>query len=148
VDSDPDAPHASERDLLDIDGLVRYQIDVDRSIEAPGVLCAMAVAGVDACTGRWIAILLDSRGRFSGAQARTGIAELAETLPALASERHENLDVVAIEILIGLPDAGYRRADLKVRESLGARRSSLFQLRLARPWRRQTSRAPTGSTAT
>jgi len=86
----------------------------------------VAVAGVDACAGRWVAVVLDGAGHFVGAELRAGIAELADALAALAGEHRDSLDVLGIDIPIGLPTAGYRAADLAVRSDLGRRRSSLF----------------------
>lgn len=90
------------------------------------MLPRVAVAGVDACAGRWVAIVLDDEGHFAGAELRAGIADLAQALAALVGEQRGSLDVLAVDIPIGLPDAGYRAADLAVRKVIDVRRSSLF----------------------
>jgi predicted RNase H-like nuclease len=77
------------------------------------------VLGVDACRGGWIGIVLDG-GEPQPYVAPT-IRELAERAAADGP-----LQVVAIDIPIGLADAGRRRADQLAREALGRRWPSLF----------------------
>jgi predicted RNase H-like nuclease len=77
----------------------------------------MTVAGVDACKGGWIAVLLHDSGRAVGIIGAT-LADLAEQ----ATEA----EVFAVDIPIGLPIAGRRRADLEARKLLGPRRNSVF----------------------
>ena len=77
------------------------------------------ILGVDACKTGWVGVVLE-RGEASAYFGPT-IAELisiAEATKALA--------VVAIDIPIGLADAGRRQADVKAREAVGPRRSSVF----------------------
>lgn len=78
----------------------------------------MAYVGVDGCQKGWIAVILSGdrpcRAVF--------VSELAE----LATAVGEDIDGVAVDIPIGVPTAGRRRADLLVREQLGPRRSSVF----------------------
>jgi predicted RNase H-like nuclease len=72
------------------------------------------VLGVDGCPGGWVGALVDERGLTW----HTGsFAELLR-LP---------VDVVAVDIPIGLPTGGERRAaDVEARAELGAQRSSVF----------------------
>jgi predicted RNase H-like nuclease len=77
------------------------------------------VLGVDACRTGWAGIAL------SGGQARAyfapGIRELADRAAADGP-----LLVIAIDIPIGLPDAGRRSADVLARKELKGRWPSLF----------------------
>jgi predicted RNase H-like nuclease len=77
------------------------------------------VLGVDACRTGWAGIAL------SGGQARAyfapGIQELADRAAADGP-----LLVIAIDIPVGLPDAGRRSADVLARKELKARWPSLF----------------------
>jgi len=86
----------------------------------------VAVAGVDVWSGRWVAVLLAADGSFRSAGTAVGIAELVSGLQTGCTEFGETLDVVAIDIPIGLPEFGARAADLWARAVLGVRRSSLF----------------------
>ncbi len=77
------------------------------------------VLGVDACRTGWAGIAL------SGGQARAyfapGIQELADRAAAGGP-----LLVIAIDIPVGLPDAGRRSADVLARKELKGRWPSLF----------------------
>jgi len=77
------------------------------------------VLGVDACRSGWIGIAL-SRGE-ARAYFAPGIQDLADRAAADGP-----LLVIAIDIPIGLADAGRRRADQLAREALGRRWPSLF----------------------
>lgn len=77
----------------------------------------MAVLGVDATARGWVGVRLDDRGGVTVTAAPT-IAELAGAIG--------DIDLVAIDIPIGLPVAGPRAADLAARKFVGARRSSVF----------------------
>lgn len=70
--------------------------------------------GVDGCRGGWLAAVTDDAGtRWHWT------ADVAELLA-------EPADAIAIDIPIGLPDAGTRACDVEARRRLGARRSSVF----------------------
>lgn len=75
------------------------------------------VRGVDGCKGGWLAV---SRDLETG-KVTAGVFETAEALfadgPAV---------VTAIDIPIGLPDAGSRLCDQEARRLLGARAGSVF----------------------
>ena len=74
----------------------------------------MAVLGVDGCPGGWVAARVDE----AGLTWHTG--DFAALLRLDAT-------VVAVDIPIGLPPDGRRRAaDLEAREALGPQRSSVF----------------------
>jgi predicted RNase H-like nuclease len=94
----------------------------------------MSVVGVDGCKGGWIAIALDDNTHARG--------YLIERLPRLLDVIPDAV-AVGIDIPIGLPSAGWRRADAEARQLLGARRSSVFP---APP--RQAITAPTHAEAT
>jgi predicted RNase H-like nuclease len=90
----------------------------------------MRVAGVDGCKAGWIVLIREPDGRI-----RSVIAANA-TVIAMIDPRPE---VVAIDIPIGLPDAGARDCDRAARVRLGARGSSVFPAPLrpmlaARDW--------------
>src|SRR5690606_24689312 len=77
------------------------------------------VLGVDACGAGWIGI----------SPGDTGVAAyVAADLEALVARADSDgrVSVVAVDIPIGLPDRGRRRADILARARLGPRRSSLF----------------------
>ncbi len=78
------------------------------------------VLGVDACKNGWVGVLLGPDGRAAVYVGRT-IAELLE----LVRESTEPA-VVAIDIPIGLPDAGGRLADAEARRELVGRGSTIF----------------------
>lgn len=75
------------------------------------------MAGVDACRGGWIAIVVES-GRFTDSLLRPTFASL---LDGLHGATH-----VGVDIPIGLPEEGVRAADVAAREFIGPRRSSVF----------------------
>lgn len=77
----------------------------------------MAHVGVDACPVGWVAIRW-SPGSAPRAVVVSRLDELGEVVADAVS--------VAIDIPIGLPEAGLRAADLEARRFLGARRSSVF----------------------
>ena len=74
------------------------------------------VLGVDACKKGWVGFSSDSRGYFG-----TTIRELIT-----AADADGELDVIAIDIPIGLPTAGPRQADLLARQLVGKRAASVF----------------------
>jgi predicted RNase H-like nuclease len=77
------------------------------------------VLGVDACKRGWIGIVREEE-RTSAVFGRT-IVELVA-----AAESASEFEVVAIDIPIGLPDAGRRQADLQARARVGPRWQSVF----------------------
>jgi len=78
-----------------------------------------AVMGVDGCTHGWVGIVLTS-GRVEALYAPT-IGELEAAARGLGE-----IAVLAIDIPIGLPDAGVRQADVMSRRQVGPRSSSVF----------------------
>jgi predicted RNase H-like nuclease len=74
------------------------------------------VLGVDACKKGWVGISSDRRGYFG----RT----ILELVTAAAEDGA--VDVVAIDIPIGLPTRGPRLADVLARKLVGRRASSVF----------------------
>jgi predicted RNase H-like nuclease len=77
----------------------------------------MAVLGVDACKAGWVGIRLDD-----AAAPAAFCASTIEDLVALAGP----LDVVGIDIPIGLPPEGVRQAEALARALVGRRSSSVF----------------------
>ena len=78
------------------------------------------VLGVDACAVGWVGVLIGPEGRPSVhvAKSISGLLDLVRETAAPA--------VVAIDIPIGLPDAGGRRADAEARKELVGKGSSIF----------------------
>jgi predicted RNase H-like nuclease len=77
------------------------------------------VLGVDACKTGWVGITLEGR------ETRGHLASNIEELVGQAAAEGP-LDAVAIDIPIGLPDKGCRKADELARAAIGPRRSSVF----------------------
>ncbi|MFE3447679.1 DUF429 domain-containing protein [Nonomuraea sp. NPDC059194] len=78
------------------------------------------VLGVDGCKQGWIGIAV-AAGQFAHAYFATQIDELVR-LAAMDGE----LEVVAVDMPIGLPDRGRRQADVLARRAVGARWPSVF----------------------
>lgn len=74
------------------------------------------VIGVDACKKGWVGITSDQRGYFG-----ESIRQLIQ-----AAQEEGVVEVVAIDIPIGLPTSGQRQADLLARKVIGRRASSVF----------------------
>lgn len=77
----------------------------------------MEVLGIDVWRGRWLAASL-GHGRRPGFSVWSSLAECVAA--------HREAVAVAVDIPIGMPDEGRRRADEAARSALGPRRSSLF----------------------
>ncbi|WP_454041614.1 DUF429 domain-containing protein [Cellulosimicrobium sp. Marseille-Q8652] len=77
------------------------------------------VLGVDACRAGWVGVVLH------GDDVTAHVAASIDVLVESASG-HGQLDAVAVDMPIGLPDAGRRRADVLAREEIGRLRSSVF----------------------
>ncbi len=89
--------------------------------DPPPVLAPDApVLGVDACPGGWVGVVIDTDRRTSVFTATT-----ITSLVALVRETYD-VSVVAVDIPIGLPDSGGRRADAEARRELVGKSSSLF----------------------
>lgn len=81
------------------------------------MLPAMVAVGVDACRDGWVAVCLEA-----GAPPR-GV--LGSTLDEVAAEV-PHAEGFGVDIPIGLPSGGRRRADVEARALIGPRRSSVF----------------------
>jgi len=77
----------------------------------------MDVVGVDGARGGWVAVRLTD-GRFAEALFFEKFSNLAQA--------YSQAIVIAVDIPIGLPDRGRRKADEQARCILGDRRSSVF----------------------
>lgn len=77
----------------------------------------MSVVGIDACRGGWIAVVL----RPSSAPAGVYAGTLDQIVDEVA-----DAEAFGIDIPIGLPTGGRRRADTEARSFLGPRRASVF----------------------
>ena len=79
------------------------------------------VLGVDACKGGWVGALLVPGAPRPRVVVAATIAELVETVRAEVA-----VQVVGIDIPIGLPDSSVRQADALARRELKGRASSVF----------------------
>ncbi|NKQ55808.1 DUF429 domain-containing protein [Amycolatopsis sp. K13G38] len=75
------------------------------------------VLGADACRAGWVGVTLDDVRAYVAAT----IGELVEL-----AEADGPVEVVGIDIPIGLPDRGRRQADVLARQAIGPLRSSVF----------------------
>ena len=75
------------------------------------------VAGVDACRGGWVAVVLE-RGSYARALLAPGFGALLAEL--------EGAVAVGVDIPIGLPAAGRRPADAAARAFVGPMRNAVF----------------------
>jgi predicted RNase H-like nuclease len=76
-----------------------------------------AVAGADACSGGWVAIVVTD-GEFADSLFAPTFAQLLGKLGGAAA--------IGVDIPIGLPSEGVRAADIAARAFVGPRRSSVF----------------------
>jgi predicted RNase H-like nuclease len=86
----------------------------------PTLTSSHPVLGVDACLAGWVGVLLGPDGRTT--------VHVAATIEALVTQVRLGADlaVVAIDIPIGLPDDGTRRADQLARDALPGKSASVF----------------------
>ena len=95
--------------------------DDQDGLEPPPLLAPEApVLGVDACPGGWVGVVLDT-----GRRASVFVDPTISGLVALVRESTP-VEVVAIDIPIGLPDSSGRLADSEARRALVGKSSSLF----------------------
>jgi predicted RNase H-like nuclease len=76
--------------------------------------------GVDGCRSGWVGIALGP-GSEVRAYLGTTVADLVS-----AAERDGNVEVVGVDIPIGLPDAGVRAADVLAKKAIAPLHSSVF----------------------
>ncbi|MEV4720279.1 DUF429 domain-containing protein [Micromonospora noduli] len=79
----------------------------------------LRVLGVDACKDGWVAVELHDE-LFAD-------AHIAPNLTALLAER-EDIEVVGLDMPLGLAEAGWRQADVAAAAALGAARSTVFRV--------------------
>ncbi len=77
----------------------------------------MTVAGVDGCRAGWVVAVAD--GRTVDVSVVAAFADVLDLLDA-------GIDAIAVDIPIGLPEAGPRQCDIDARKLLGPRRSTVF----------------------
>jgi predicted RNase H-like nuclease len=80
------------------------------------------VAGVDGCRGGWLVVAAEPRTGGAITDVRL-VPRIAEVIDAL---RAGELAAVAVDMPIGLPDAGVRAADVEARRRLGRKGPSVF----------------------
>ncbi len=99
----------------------RFVSDAERPDPEPEPLRPdRPVLGVDACRNGWVGVLLGPDARAAVYVGRT----IVELLELVCESTHPA--VVAIDIPIGLPDAGGRLADAEARRELVGRGSTIF----------------------
>jgi len=74
-------------------------------------------AGIDACRGGWVAVVLEA-GQFADARFAATFMELLSVV--------EDAEAVGVDIPIGLPSQGVRAAEAAARAFVGPRRNSVF----------------------
>jgi predicted RNase H-like nuclease len=84
-----------------------------------GPMSGERVLGVDACKAGWIGIVLSAHDPSLHFAAR--ISDLVDE-----AGQDGPLQAIAIDMPIGLPDAGRRMADTLARQAVGPRRASVF----------------------
>ena len=111
---------------VDVDALAARPTDPETKppggpTPAPRVEVTVPVLGVDACKAGWVGAILEP-----GAP-RPRVA-VAATIAALVEMVRQTLDLqaVAIDIPIGLPDDSTRQADVLARKALKGKASSVF----------------------
>jgi predicted RNase H-like nuclease len=83
---------------------------------------AAPVAGVDGCRAGWVVVTAERRPGGGVTDVRL-VARIAGVIDEL---RAGELAAVAVDMPIGLPDAGVRVADVEARRRLGRKGSSVF----------------------
>ncbi|WP_006607401.1 DUF429 domain-containing protein [Streptomyces auratus] len=90
----------------------------------------VTVLGVDACPAGWLAVGLHD-GRFADARVVSTLGCL------LAGAAVDGVAVVAVDMPLGLLDAGWRRADTEAAALLGPRRGSVFRVPPRAVWQEE-----------
>lgn len=80
----------------------------------------MEYAGADACSGGWVVVVVDDAGFVEAFTAPT----IEEADAALAARA--DVGALCVDIPIGIPDAGSRRADVLARRFISPRGPSVF----------------------
>jgi predicted RNase H-like nuclease len=88
---------------------------------APPVEVSVPVLGVDACAAGWVGAILEPGAPRPRIAVASTIGDLVETV-----RQSVGIQVVAIDIPIGLPDSSIREADLLARKALKGKASSVF----------------------
>ncbi|MBT2507725.1 DUF429 domain-containing protein [Streptomyces sp. ISL-98] len=86
----------------------------------------VAVLGVDACTAGWVAVELRD-ARFAGARLATDVRSLLREAGE-ARSGGGGVEVVAVDMPLGLLDTGWRRAEAEAAALLGRLRGSVFRV--------------------
>ncbi|WP_457208148.1 DUF429 domain-containing protein [Nocardioides sp. P5_C9_2] len=107
-------------DALSDEREARFVTDPDAAPVREALRPERPVLGVDACRAGWVGVLLAPDG-----QATVHVAASVTELWGRVREGAEPA-VVAIDIPIGLPDSGARRADAEARRQLVGKGSSVF----------------------
>jgi predicted RNase H-like nuclease len=118
--------HLGETLGVDPDEVRRRQPDAAASpvggpTSAQPVEVTVPVLGVDACAAGWVGAILEPGAPRPRIAVAATIADLVETV-----RQSLDLQAVAIDIPIGLPDRSTRQADVLARKALKGKASSVF----------------------
>jgi predicted RNase H-like nuclease len=80
------------------------------------------LVGVDGCRGGWVAVV----ARASAPDRLISVEVLDHIEPLIERVRSGEIAALAVDMPMGLPDAGPRRCDIETRALLGPRASSVF----------------------
>lgn len=94
----------------------------------------VTVLGVDACAGGWVAVELRD-GRYAGARLGPDLHGLVR------AAQDGGVEVVAVDMPLGLLDAGWRRADAEAAGLLGRLRGSVFRVPPRAVWQAESYEA-------
>lgn len=103
-----------------IEGLTAELVALGQAGAPPTLRPPAPVLGVDACIAGWVGVLVSPDARVT--------VHVSAAISSLVEHVRENAEpaVVAIDIPIGLPDAGARQADALARRQLPGKGSSVF----------------------
>ncbi|TQK50130.1 putative RNase H-like nuclease [Streptomyces sp. SLBN-118] len=87
----------------------------------------VTVLGVDACPAGWVAVELRD-GRFEGARLGADLRSLLREAGEPGTGAGSGIEVVGVDIPLGLLDVGWRLADTEAAALLGKLRGSVFRV--------------------
>lgn len=96
---------------------------VPRRVGTAPLEVTVPVLGVDACKAGWVGVVLEPGAPRPRVAVASRIGELVETV-----RRSVEVQVVGIDIPIGLPDTSLRQADALARKALKGKASSVFSV--------------------
>ncbi|MGO4342998.1 DUF429 domain-containing protein [Pedococcus sp. 2YAF34] len=106
--------------LATVGGRAEAAVD-DGPVPLPPVEVTVPVLGVDACKAGWVGAILEPGAPRPRVAVASSISGLVESV-----RQSLGIEVVGIDIPIGLPDASTREADALARRALAGKASSVF----------------------